>query len=58
MSEWLFWLILLAVGLFLWWLAYYATRRMYIKKREARKAKSERDAGLPQAGKDMNMEEH
>ena len=28
MAEWLFWLVLLAVCLFLWWLSYYATKRM------------------------------
>ena len=28
MAEWLFWLVLLGVCLFLWWLSYYATKRM------------------------------
>ena len=59
MPEWLFWLILLAIALFLWWLAYYATKRMYIKKKEAAQAgvAKPEDAATQPVDKTLNMEE-
>ena len=32
MSEWIFWLVMLALCAFLWWAAFYATKDMRIKK--------------------------
>ena len=51
MIEWLFWLLLLAFCLFLWWLSFYATKRMYRKKRDAAPAR-------PTAQTHTEMEDH
>ena len=32
MSDWMFWLVMLALCVFLWWAAFYSTKDMRIKK--------------------------
>ncbi len=36
MTEWVFWLVMLALCVFLWWAAFYATKDMRIKKNRMR----------------------
>ncbi len=43
MSEWTFWLIVAAVGVFLWWLAYVATARMRVGNNLEREEQARRN---------------
>ncbi|MFQ5518384.1 MAG: hypothetical protein ACE5E3_00140 [Mariprofundus sp.] len=43
MSEWTFWLIMLAIGALLWWFAYYATARMRHGKNQEREEQAKRN---------------
>jgi hypothetical protein len=42
MSEWVFWLVMLAFCAFLWWAAFYATKDMRIKKNRMRQEQAQR----------------
>ncbi len=43
MSEWIFWLVMLALCVFLWWAAFYATKDMRIKKNRMREEQAQRN---------------
>lgn len=43
MSEWIFWLVMLALCAFLWWAAFYATKDMRIKKNRMRQEQAQKN---------------
>jgi len=43
MSDWIFWLVMLALCAFLWWAAFYATKDMRVKKNRMRRQQAQKD---------------
>ena len=59
MSDWIFWLVMLALSAFLYWAAFYATKDMRIKKSKMIRemAEKERLAAAQQEQKSANEED-
>ena len=43
MAEFIFWLVMLALCVFLWWAAFYATKDMRIKKNRMRQEQAQKN---------------
>ena len=43
MSDWIVWLVMLALCVFLWWAAYYATKDMRVKKNRMRQEQAQKN---------------
>jgi len=46
MSDWIFWLVMLALCAFLWWAAFYATKDMRVKKNRMRQEQAQKNLQL------------